>query len=80
MKTSPPKPPPETEMIAKAGSFRGAALIVPTGVDAGLIAVALRGPASSSRVRSRFRPPLASSQSGESQESEEERRRREQEG
>ena len=29
--------------IAKAGSFRGAALIVPTGVDAGLIAVALRG-------------------------------------
>jgi hypothetical protein len=29
--------------VAKAGSFRGPALIVPTGVDAGLIAVALRG-------------------------------------
>ena len=32
-----------TGSIAKAGSFRGAALIVPAGVDAGLIAVALRG-------------------------------------
>ena len=32
-----------TVSIAKAVSFRGAALIVPTGVDAGLIAVALRG-------------------------------------
>ena len=32
-----------TGSIAKAGSFRGAALIVPNGVDAGLIAVALRG-------------------------------------
>jgi Bacteriophage lambda head decoration protein D len=32
-----------TGSIAKAGSFRGPALIVPTGVDAGLIAVALRG-------------------------------------
>ena len=29
--------------IAKKGSFKGSALIVPTGVDAGLIAVALRG-------------------------------------
>jgi hypothetical protein len=32
-----------TGSIAKAGSFRGPALIVPAGVDAGLIAVALRG-------------------------------------
>ena len=32
-----------TGSVAKAGSFRGPALIVPTGVDAGLIAVALRG-------------------------------------
>ena len=32
-----------TGSVAKAGSFRGAALIVPTGVDAGLISVALRG-------------------------------------
>ena len=32
-----------TGSIAKAGSFRGPALLVPTGVDAGLIAVALRG-------------------------------------
>ena len=32
-----------TGSIAKAGSFRGPAIIVPTGVDAGLIAVALRG-------------------------------------
>ena len=32
-----------TGSVAKAGSFRGAALIVPTGVDAGLIAVSLRG-------------------------------------
>jgi hypothetical protein len=32
-----------TDSIAKAGSFRGPALIVPAGVDAGLIAVALRG-------------------------------------
>ena len=32
-----------TGAIAKAGSFRGPALIVPAGVDAGLIAVALRG-------------------------------------
>ena len=31
-----------TGSIAKAGSFRGPALIVPAGVDAGLIAVALR--------------------------------------
>jgi hypothetical protein len=29
--------------IAKAGSFKGSALIVPAGVDAGLISVALRG-------------------------------------
>ena len=29
--------------VAKAGSFRGAALLVPAGVDAGLISVALRG-------------------------------------
>jgi hypothetical protein len=32
-----------TGSVAKAGSFRGPALIVPTGVDAGLIAVSLRG-------------------------------------
>ena len=32
-----------TGSVAKAGSFRGPALIVPAGVDAGLIAVALRG-------------------------------------
>jgi hypothetical protein len=31
-----------TGSVALAGSFRGPALIVPTGVDAGLIAVALR--------------------------------------
>jgi hypothetical protein len=32
-----------TGSIAKAGSFRGPALIVPPGIDAGLIAVSLRG-------------------------------------
>jgi hypothetical protein len=32
-----------TGSIAKAGSFRGPALIVPTGIDAGLVSVALRG-------------------------------------
>ena len=32
-----------TGSVAKSGTFRGPALIVPTGVDAGLIAVALRG-------------------------------------
>lgn len=32
-----------TGSIAKAGSFKGSALIVPAGVDPGLIAVALRG-------------------------------------
>jgi hypothetical protein len=32
-----------TGSIAKSGTFRGAALIVPAGVDAGLISVALRG-------------------------------------
>ena len=32
-----------TGSIAKAGSFKGSALRVPTGVDPGLIAVALRG-------------------------------------
>ena len=32
-----------TGSIARSGTFRGPALIVPTGVDAGLIAVALRG-------------------------------------
>lgn len=32
-----------TGSIAKAGSFRGPALVVPAGVDAGLIAVSLRG-------------------------------------
>ena len=32
-----------TGSIAKAGSSRGPALIVPAGVDAGLIAVSLRG-------------------------------------
>ena len=29
--------------IAKSGTFRGAALFVPAGVDAGLVSVALRG-------------------------------------
>jgi hypothetical protein len=32
-----------TGSVAKACSFRGAALIVPMGVDAGLVSVALRG-------------------------------------
>jgi Bacteriophage lambda head decoration protein D len=32
-----------TGSVAKSGTFNGSALIVPTGVDAGLIAVALRG-------------------------------------
>jgi hypothetical protein len=32
-----------TGSIAKAGSFKGSALIVPAGIDAGLVAVALRG-------------------------------------
>jgi hypothetical protein len=32
-----------TGSIAKAGSFKGSALLVPAGVDAGLISVALRG-------------------------------------
>ena len=32
-----------TGSIAKAGSFKGSALIVSAGVDAGLISVALRG-------------------------------------
>ena len=32
-----------TGSIAKSGTFKGSALLVPTGVDAGLIAVALRG-------------------------------------
>jgi hypothetical protein len=32
-----------TGSIAKSGTFKGSALIVPAGVDAGLIAVALRG-------------------------------------
>ena len=32
-----------TGSIAKAGSFRGPALIVPAGIDAGLVSVALRG-------------------------------------
>ena len=32
-----------TGSIAKSETFKGSALIVPTGVDAGLIAVALRG-------------------------------------
>ena len=69
-----------TGSIAKAGSFRGAALIVPAGVDAGLIAVALRG-------RGIFVegpitvPPAAGFESERREpESEEERRRREQEG
>ena len=69
-----------TGSVAKAGSFRGAALIVPTGVDAGLIAVALRG-------RGIFVegpitvPPAAGFESERREpESEEERRRREQEG
>ena len=69
-----------TGSVAKAGSFRGPALIVPTGVDAGLIAVALRG-------RGIFVegpitvPPAAGFESERREpESEEERRRREQEG
>ena len=40
-----------TGSIARAGSFRGPALIVPAGVDAGLIAVALRGRESSLKGR-----------------------------
>ena len=32
-----------TGSVAKAGSFRGPALIVPAGIDAGLVSVALRG-------------------------------------
>ena len=32
-----------TGSIAKAGSFKGSALVIPAGVDAGLIAVSLRG-------------------------------------
>ena len=32
-----------TGSIAKSGTFKGSALLVPAGVDAGLIAVALRG-------------------------------------
>ena len=32
-----------TGSIAKAGSFRGPALIVPPGIDAGLVSVSLRG-------------------------------------
>ena len=32
-----------TGSIAKAGSFRGPALIVPAGIDSGLVSVALRG-------------------------------------
>ena len=32
-----------TGSIAKAGSFRGPALLVPAGIDAGLVSVALRG-------------------------------------
>ena len=32
-----------TGSVAKAGSFKGSALIVPTGIDAGLVSVALRG-------------------------------------
>jgi hypothetical protein len=35
--------PSVTGSIAKAGSFRGPALIVPAGIDAGLVSVALRG-------------------------------------
>jgi head decoration protein D len=69
-----------TGSVAKAGSFRGAALIVPAGVDAGLISVALRG-------RGIFVenpitvPPAAGFESERREpESEEERRRREQEG
>jgi hypothetical protein len=69
-----------TGSVAKAGSSRGPALIVPTGVDAGLIAVALRG-------RGIFVegpitvPPAAGFESERREpESEEERRRREQEG
>jgi hypothetical protein len=32
-----------TGSIAKAGSFKGSQLLVPTGIDAGLVSVALRG-------------------------------------
>ena len=70
-----------TGSVAKAGSFRGEALIVPTGVDGGLISVALRG-------RGIFVegpisvPPAAAVLEGQEQQSEsdEERQRREQEG
>ena len=63
-----------TGSIAKAGSFKGSALRVPTGVDAGLIAVALRG-------RGIFVegpivvPPAAAVLEGEQGETEERRRR-----
>ena len=32
-----------TGSIAKSGTFKGSALLVPTGIDAGLVSVALRG-------------------------------------
>jgi hypothetical protein len=47
-----------TGSVAKAGSSRGPALIVPTGVDAGLIASRFAAAGSSSRERSPFLPLL----------------------
>ena len=64
-----------TGSIAKAGSFRGPALIVPAGVDPGLISVALRG--RGIFVEGPITVPAAVAFGAES-ESEEEQRRREQ--
>jgi hypothetical protein len=69
-----------TGSIAKAGSFRGPALIVPTGVDAGLIAVALRGRGIYVEGPISVPPAAAVLEGQEQSETEEERQRREQEG
>ena len=67
-----------TGSIAKAGSFRGPALIVPAGVDAGLIAVALRGRGIFVEGQSRFLPPPLLPRA-EAEEPDRSRREREQE-
>ena len=69
-----------TGSVAKAGSFRGAALIVPTGVDAGLISVALRGRGIFVEGPITVPPAAAALEGQEQSETEEERLRREQEG
>jgi hypothetical protein len=68
-----------TGSIAKAGSFRGAALIVPTGVDAGLISVALRGRGIfvEGAITPGATPTAAALETEEQPEDEQERRRRE---